>query len=117
MEERITYKNWAVRTDKREQSLVMVHVICVCVCVFAVTLTAEAPYNYCCICLKAIGEKHTYARVTCAHAFVKYCPLPCINLMQASTCFNDGSKKKKETKKTTPQLASELLLLPQMRNY
>lgn len=32
MEERITYKNWAVRTDKREQSLVMVHVICVCVC-------------------------------------------------------------------------------------
>lgn len=96
MEERITYKNWAVRTDKREQSLVMVHVICVCV--FAVTLTAEAAYNYCCICLKAIGEKHTYARVTCAHAFVKYCPLACINLMQASTCSNDGAKKKRNKK-------------------
>lgn len=73
--------------------------VCVCVCCYT-----ESPNNYCCVCLTAIGEKHTYACITCDYCtciYVKYNALEGRNLMQASTCSNDGSKQsnKKNQKK------------------
>lgn len=56
-------------------------VFAICECVFAVTLKAETPYNYGCICLTAIWEKHICTHHMCI-LHMDLCEIQCTGMQK-----------------------------------